>query len=99
MTNEKARNDSSPEPSPRTKRGGEVTIPYSQGASSFHINNGRVAVEGERAGASDLNVHHLAAVTVGALEYGNLLAAGAAHHTSGVLFAGTFNQNLDALAD
>src|SRR5579859_5027020 len=65
----------------------------------LQIHHGGVAVEGEGACAFDLYIHQLALVAVGAFKEDDAIAPGAAGVTRGVFLAGTFNQNLDLVAD
>src|SRR5947207_15869418 len=65
----------------------------------MEVNYGRVAVKSKRAGATNLQVHDLAAMTVCPFEDDDLVAARPAGQTFRVSFAGTLDQDLHTPAD
>src|SRR5580698_2217196 len=65
----------------------------------LEINDGRVAVEREGAGAFDFEVHELSLVAGVAIEEDDAVAAGAAGVAGGVFLAGAFDEDLHLLSD
>src|SRR5712671_5913446 len=66
---------------------------------SVKIENGRIAVQSEGTRASDLHVHELPTMPVGAVENDDLVVAGAAHHAGGILLARTLDEDLHGLTE